>query len=1295
MWKQSTRFCWVSIAFVTIAMAYVVSIARLYFPLLEQYRTVVEKWASEELNRPVKVSEISADWAGLQPRLRIKKVIVKTIENDRTWISFDEVQIYFRPLDSVQNWRLIPGKVNIVGADIDIEKRGAQYLIGGVKIGNKHGIGHSRLLKWLIGREKLIVTKGRVNWKDSRISHEVLKLRNIDLLLSFKQNDYHFSGDFRLNRQLESRFNFIVNLNGDFLNLDKMTRKVYFSGTAQIGNWLNKKLLANTDVKDGVVDFRLWANGIGGISSLFGSFDFEDVKWTRKAVLKKDGMFVNSIRPFEVEKLSANFNWNLNNTGWDLDIKDLAWTNKGQSWPASNIYLKYSDVNKIKTMTGSAQFFRLEDIGQLGLSLLPVNSNVRNKLKQLDPKGDIKNFIFEFKQNEKQLTDYYFKLDFERLALNSVINTPSIKDFRGKISANKLGGYLKLNTTKSLIHIHNLFDAAMPLSELRGNLIWQKTKSGLLVTSNKLIIRNKDANSVSRFLFKLNKSKSNFLDLKVNFSKGDKHPIGRYLPKKIMKQALVSWLESALIGGRAAGGLIEFKGDTDKFPFRAGEGKFSVKYDFKDIKFKFHELWPAIEKMHATLFFYSNAVNIRMHSGVISGMELLPTNLSLSSYKSNQVLSLEGSMIGDSRDLLNFIGQIPARNQKNSFLKKFAAKGGSLISLNLKLPLSDLSKRQYRGDLELFDSTFAHKNLNISLEKLDGFLSYENNGPYLHLNSKNLKGYYQQKQVTLNIKSESDLNAGVLNTRLEMNAKMPIALLLGNEAKEMGKLFPGESDWLVGFNIKQYEKQSPNVHFTLASELRGTTVNLPGMFSKIKNEEKKFLISADVSDNKLGAISLTYGKNLNAKVMLLTEDSNTVINRGEIRFGGGAAKLPDRGGLRLVGELDKFSISKWLDWSEKRKSLNSNSSGFLERVNYLNLRFNELEVVGNKVHHVRLIADRKVNHWQAAIDGHEIEGTLRIPLVVNKVDPLIIALSRLSLVDSETDKNRSVPDPKTLPPLKIHSNEFYYNGVKHGSLIISASKNDDGLKFDTFSINSKHLSITASGAWIYRDGLHRSIFTINAESKNIGKALARRDYGVNIHGGLAKININAYWKGPPSWFKLKIVNGTMDIDIKKGRILDIKTGGARLLGMFSLQALPRRLALDFRDVFKKGFSFDSIKGRFDISKGDAYTNTFVMDSPAAKVEIAGRLGLANQDYDQVIYVTPKISGNLAVVGGLAAGPTVGIGLWVADKLLGKKINRSITKRYSLEGTWTKPIVKKIKKEKAVNVDSDLNADDES
>ncbi len=78
----------------------------------------------------------------------------------------------------------------------------------------------------------------------------------------------------------------------------------------------------------------------------------------------------------------------------------------------------------------------------------------------------------------------------------------------------------------------------------------------------------------------------------------------------------------------------------------------------------------------------------------------------------------------------------------------------------------------------------------------------------------------------------------------------------------------------------------------------------------------------------------------------------------------------------------------------------------------------------------------------------------------------------------------------------------------------------------------------------------------------------------------------------------------MDIGETNGTKMDI----GKMLSIFSLQTIPRRLSLDFSDVFQKGYSFDSIKGDFNFNNGDMHTNNLRFDGPVAKVAIQGRIG---------------------------------------------------------------------------------------
>ena len=129
-------------------------------------------------------------------------------------------------------------------------------------------------------------------------------------------------------------------------------------------------------------------------------------------------------------------------------------------------------------------------------------------------------------------------------------------------------------------------------------------------------------------------------------------------------------------------------------------------------------------------------------------------------------------------------------------------------------------------------------------------------------------------------------------------------------------------------------------------------------------------------------------------------------------------------------------------------------------------------------------------------------------------------------------------------------------------------------------------------------------------------------------------------RGPSADFMSK-ASGQITVDMKNGQVLDVEPGRrGRLLGLLSVTALPRRLALDFRDVFNEGMAFDAIKGDFRIGSGSAYTCNLGLTGPVADVGIVGRTGLGNRDYEQLAVVRPKVS-NMLTVGGVVLGGPVG------------------------------------------------------
>jgi uncharacterized protein YhdP len=154
----------------------------------------------------------------------------------------------------------------------------------------------------------------------------------------------------------------------------------------------------------------------------------------------------------------------------------------------------------------------------------------------------------------------------------------------------------------------------------------------------------------------------------------------------------------------------------------------------------------------------------------------------------------------------------------------------------------------------------------------------------------------------------------------------------------------------------------------------------------------------------------------------------------------------------------------------------------------------------------------------------------------------------------------------------------------------------------------------------------------------------------------------------------------LTLDVGKGRLVEVQPGAAgRIFGLLSVATIPKRLSLDFTDLFGKGFGFNQINGSFGIDKGIAHTEDLAMKGDSATIDVVGTADLVEKTYDQVIKITPNVSSTLPVAGAVAGGPIglgVGTAILIFDKLAGtlfdKEIVNLISYSYKLTGSWDDP-----------------------
>jgi uncharacterized protein YhdP len=193
---------------------------------------------------------------------------------------------------------------------------------------------------------------------------------------------------------------------------------------------------------------------------------------------------------------------------------------------------------------------------------------------------------------------------------------------------------------------------------------------------------------------------------------------------------------------------------------------------------------------------------------------------------------------------------------------------------------------------------------------------------------------------------------------------------------------------------------------------------------------------------------------------------------------------------------------------------------------------------------------------------------------------------------------------------------------------------------------------------------------------DIGKTFARWNFPPGVRNGTAKLEGQLSWAASPVDFDYPTLTGNLTLDAAKGQFVKLDPGLGKLLGILSLQSLPRRISLDFRDIFSEGFAFDSIAGALRIERGIMTTETFRITGPSARVAMSGEVDLAHETQKLRVRVTPHLSEAAALAGALIGGPVAGVAALLAQKVLKDPIEQLVSFDYSVTGSWSDPQVAK-------------------
>lgn len=724
------------------------------------------------------------------------------------------------------------------------------------------------------------------------------------------------------------------------------------------------------------------------------------------------------------------------------------------------------------------------------------------------------------------------------------------------------------------------------------------------------------------------------------------------------------WLNRSLRGGRIADGAVWIRGPVGRFPFPAASGHFEATARVEDAGLDYHAGWPSLDDIEADLVFenmgmVAYARHARMGEVVIERASAAIPDLK------RPIMRAEGEGRGDGRGMLALLRATPVQQRWGEHIAGMNLEGPARALVDLHIPLrQDLGQSTVDGRVFLSSARFQDSARQLDFGNVDGELRFTRHGVTVADMAVTLAG--EPARLALRIGNAVTDPAHVLEG--ELHGRLSAAALFGG----IDYLAPllantrGRADWdvLVQVPVEAQAGSGPGARVRVDSDLRGIALALPAPLAKSMGDTLPLRLETRLApDGQERPLELRVGSLLHMKARLPGGGPGFA---GAVALGGAAPEQVPRLGLSISGQVPALDLTGWL-------ALDAREDESAATWPPIFLRAGELGMFGRAFRDVDLQMLPQDGTVRLQLRGPDIEGEADWP---KAREGRIVRgrFTRLHIPEAASTSLGGDIHPASMPALDMEADDVRVGNRHLGRTVLRAAPVDGEFRVDRFRSRSPAFDLDASGVWRHGQDGDRSQFDIALQAGDLGRMLESFGFSRLIDGGRTRANIRGSWAGSPAAFALERIDGVLELEVGSGRILDIDPGMGRLFGLLNLREIPRRLVLDFRDIFGQGMRFNSIEGSFRLETGQAFTENVMLKAPAADILIAGRTGLIQRDYDQILEVTPRVGGTLPVVGGIAGGPAgAAAGLLMQGLMRANRVNQIV---YRVTGPWDAPVISK-------------------
>ena len=1221
-------------------VALVLALRYVLLPGVADYRPQIEAAATQAIGLPVSIGRVEARWRGINPDLVLADVVVADrqgapafslgqVESVLSWESLWrfrltlDVLAFVRPILHVR--REPDGRITVAGLGAEGESDPA-------------------FAEWVLAQKHIRIRDAMIVWEDGLRQAPPLVLEDLQFGLDNNGRQHRFGLSAAPPEALAARIDVRGEITGDIGEaLEHLAGKVFVElNYADLAGW-RAWVDYPAQLSQGRGALRVWGDLENGAGKLTADVALEELRVRMGKKLPE--LALNSMRG-RLEGRYRTGEWAL--AGRKVELL----TEQGIRVAPTDFQLEWRQNPQTATVNGNASV-NFVDLGVLAelAAYLPLDAYTRELLKRHQPQGRIAELNARWGLAGERLTSYSLKAGFEQMGLLAAGYVPGAAGLTGRIDLTDKGGDLLLNSAGSKISLPAVFpEPDTLLDSLKAKASWKTTPRGVDVQLDKLEFASPELAGSARGNYRYTGEGPGEIDLTASVDRADARVVWRYMPHVVNAEAR-NWIRRSLLAGQGSEGRLVLKGNLYDFPFRDDKGgKFIVTAKVQGGKVDYVSGWPLIDNIDADLTF-GVGMKIAARKGTILGAHLSDVSVAIPDFDvHDEMLLVKGLAQGPTSEFLRFLDRSPVGASIDRFTEGMKASGNGSLDLDLKVPLRRSLESEVRGEYRFVNNQIEPVSALPPITKVNGRLSITEKS----VSAQDITGQIFGGPLKVLVKS------GEGKVTVQAAGKADVVQVSQHFGVPLTEYLQGKAAWKVDIGIR-----NRNADFVVESDLVGVGSPLPAPVSKQAEAALPLRIERTAPESGREQYRITLG-NLAQGLILRRQGA---WERGVLAVGDAEPRLPEKG-LAVRVNTPKFDADAWQPFLPAATA-GGGADGSGLALSLLSLKTPELRLLGRDFSQVETSLRPRADGWQIALTTREAIGDLYWRSagegwLEGNLKRLVVRPAR------ETSEGTGSPI-NSLPGLSLMVADFYVGDKALGKLELKARNDKGAWNLDTLNLQNPDGALKGKAVW---NNVGRNLSSLDFEltATDIGKLLGRLGYVDAVRRGQARLTGDLQWNGTLTGVHYPSLTGQMTVHAEKGQFNKLEPGVGKLLGLISLQSLPRRLTLDFRDIFSDGLAFDSIESKLQIKKGVMSTSEPLrIYGPAAEIEMQGSTNLRNETQDLQVVVRPEV-GTAAVVGVAVVNPVIGAAALLANSVLQKPLNRLFSYRYHVTGTWAEPLV---------------------